>query len=140
MSPRRRRLTPDELVAAARTTVAECAMPAFLVGADSRIMAWNGAASEFFGIPAWNASALSCALVVHGCLRDGKPVCTPGCWLLNGKKAGPVPEAMEMVIRTGRPPSGQRLARVIHTRITHPRAGQLGLLHTMIPIADEFGS
>ncbi|TMC08428.1 MAG: hypothetical protein E6J29_14775 [Chloroflexi bacterium] len=126
MSPRRRRLTPDELVAAARTTVAECAMPAFLVGADSRIMAWNGAALEFFGIPAWNASALSCALVVHGCLRDGKPVFTPGCWLLN--------------IRTGRPPSGQRLARVIHTRITHPRAGQLGLLHTMIPIADEFGS
>jgi len=50
---------------AARSIILESAGPAYLVDAEGFIRAWNTAASAFFGIPAWLASAQPCHHVLR---------------------------------------------------------------------------
>ena len=121
------------MLSTAAGIVGDCAEPAFLVGMDGTILAWNSAASEFFGIAAWHAAGRNCALVVRGCSLDGTAACQPNCTVLVALAQGIAAEAMEMVARTGDLPAGRRPALVHHLPITHPDAGPLGVLHVLAP-------
>jgi len=129
-----RELSPEDLLAVAAGMIRDTSTPAFLVDTDGTIRAWNTAACEFFGIPAWQATAHSCSLVVRGCQDGGEPLCTRKCSQLQAFRRGQAMESMEMVVRTGRLPSSRRSAIVHHLPLTHPDAGPVAVLHLLFPV------
>jgi hypothetical protein len=127
----RGRAQADDLIQLAVGIVGDCPEAAFLVATDGTILAWNSRATEVLGIPAWEASARSCAKVVCGHSADGAPICTAGCPLLTGAVA--VPQALAMRVRSGGPGSS-RAVHVQHLPIKDPRLGTtLAMLHLIDP-------
>jgi hypothetical protein len=125
------RLRPDDYLQVAKGIVGDCSDAAFLADGQGTIVAWNTAASELFGIVAWDASARNCAAVVQGCSPAGVPICQARCPLL--RDAGRVPRSMGM-----RVPSGSlgrsRPVNVQHLPIRDPRLGTtIAVLHLVEP-------
>jgi hypothetical protein len=122
-------LRPDDGMQAAIGMVGDCPDAAFLVDRDGTIIAWNTAASELFGRPAWEASAHTCAAIVKGCSPAGSPLCRAGCPLLTDK--GPAPRSAVMRIRNGGLGPG-RSVQVHHLPIRDPRLGTtIAMLHVI---------
>jgi hypothetical protein len=101
----------DDAFRQARSRVVESSAPAFMVDTEGIIVAWNTAATGFFGIPAWAASAHLCADIVRG---SG---CSEGCPFLRSVAPSEV-EVAEFDI-PGVPP-----ASVLHEPVCNA-AGQL---------------
>ena len=125
------RLRPDAILALAIGIVGDCSDAAYLVDGRGTIVAWNAAASELFGIAAWDASARNCAAVVQGCSRAGTPICRAGCPFLD--ESAPAPPSMEMRI-----PSGSlgrsRPVTIQHLPIRDPALGsKIAILHLVEP-------
>jgi hypothetical protein len=120
-------LRPDDRMRVAIGIVGDCSDAAFLVAGEGTIVAWNTAASELFGIAAWDASARSCAVVVNGCSASGEAICRTGCPLLKG--ATPAPASTAMRIRRGRL-GPERSIHVHHLPIKDPERGTtIAMLH-----------
>jgi PAS domain-containing protein len=124
-------MEPDEVLSVAVAIVDDSSDPAFLVSMDGKILAWNRAACEFFGIPVWQASAQNCAAVVGGHAEDGEALCVRDCSIREQLRQGVSAKEMDMVALTGARPSTTRRARVHHLPVTHPDAGPLGILHLL---------
>ena len=125
------RLRPDAILGLAIGIVGDCSDAAYLVDGRGTIVAWNTAASELFGIAAWDASARSCAAVVQGCSPAGTPICRAGCPFL--KESQPAPPSVEMRI-----PSGglgrSRLVNIQHLPIRDPVSSTtIAVLHVVEP-------
>jgi PAS domain-containing protein len=121
------RLLPDDRLQAAIDIVGDCPDAAFLVARGGTIVAWNRAASELFGIPAWDASARNCAAVVQGCSPAGEPVCRAGCPLLTD--VARAPRSVAMRVRCGGLGAG-RTVSVHHLPVRDARLGTtIAVLH-----------
>ncbi len=126
-------MEPDDLLRIAAGIVDDCSDPAFLVSMEGRILAWNGAACEFFGVTSWGASRRNCATLVRGHTPQGDPVCIHNCPIRQQLRRGLSPRQLEMVALLGPPPSTARSTRVHHLPVTHPDAGPVGILHILGP-------
>ena len=107
----------------ARSLVGESASPAFLVDAEGRIRAWNPAATGFFGIPAWMASAHRCAEVVRGL------GCVEACPLTQARVA-PTEAVTRFDLR------GVPGASVRHLPVHDPGGRLLGMVHLLSPVGE----
>lgn len=120
-------LRPDDLIQVAIGIVGDCPDAAFLVAGEGTIIAWNTAASELFGIAAWDASARNCAVVVQGCSVSGETICRAGCPLLIGSTCAP--RAVAMRIPSGRI-APRRTVQVHHLPIKdQERDTTIAMLH-----------
>jgi PAS domain-containing protein len=127
----RARLRPDDRLEVAIGIVGDCPDAAFLVARQGTILAWNAAASELFGIPAWDASARNCAVVVQGCSPALVPICRAGCPLLTDTE--PVPRSAAMRVRCGSLARGRPVS-MQHLPIRDPLLGTtIAVLHLVEP-------
>lgn len=127
----RDRLRPDDRLQVAIDIVGDCSDAAFLVDRQGTIVAWNAAASELFGIAAWDASARSCAAVVQGCSPSAEPICRAGCHLL--RDAGAASRSTEMRVTCGSL-GRSRPVNVQHLPIRDPGLGTtIAVLHLVEP-------
>jgi PAS domain-containing protein len=96
--------------------------PAFVVDLEGRIVYWNGAADDFFGIPASEALGRPCAMVVRGLSAVGEIQCTRNCPLLARASQDDSYSVAEMQV-----PSMPRPARWSRKRVHHlPLEGDSG--------------
>ena len=129
----RTRVPVEYLFKAAAHFVGECPDAAFLAARDGTVLAWNSAATDLFGVPAWVASAQNCANVVRGRSADGAPLCSTHCPLLAGL-AEPVPGPVPIWVACGSRGSG-RAVNVQHVPIKDPRRGTtIAMVHLVDPV------
>ncbi len=137
MSGQAATVQPDDVMAVAAGIVGDSADPAFLVSMDGKIVAWNTAACEFFGVAAWQVKDRNCAAVVRGHSPDGEVLCVENCPMLMQLRRGERPEHANMLALVGGRPSTLRGAHVHHLPVTHPDVGPLGMLHVLHHPADS---
>jgi PAS domain-containing protein len=105
--------------------------PAFIVGLNGLISAWNRAAEEFFGIAAGDALGQPCPLVVRGLGTDGLPICSTTCAALRKARLGQSPLAVDMTVKAAGRPSRRAPVRVHHLAVKDSVGNPSGMLHLM---------
>ena len=119
-------------VDSARSMVTGAADPAFLVDMDGKILAWNSAATELFGVAAWQASSHSCFKLMCSLRCDGEPACRADCPVLARIAVGSVPAATEVNLE---PTSAPLL--VHHLAIWDERNRPVAVLHLIGRVGGE---
>ncbi len=108
------------------------------VDADYRIVAWNTAAEQLFGVSASEAIGKPCYEIVSGKDTQGQPICQRGCHPMRLASRGQPVSAMPMD-RTG--PAGEPQALLCETftlpSYKSPRVGGPVLFHTFWPNRDR---
>jgi PAS domain-containing protein len=120
-------------------TIWESPDPAFIVGPDGRISAWNRAAELFFGVAAGEALGQPCAQVVRGFGLDGLPACSPYCPALRKARLGASPPAEEMTVKAAGMPSRRPKVWVHHLAVADSIGNPSGVLHLLSEINAEGG-
>jgi PAS fold len=115
-------------------TIWESPDPAFIVGLNGLISAWNRAAEDFFGIAAGDALGQPCPLVVRGFGTDGLPMCCATCPALRKARLGHSPAAMDMTVKSAGRPSNRPLVRIHHLAVKDSVGNPSGMLHLISPL------
>jgi DNA-binding CsgD family transcriptional regulator len=122
--------------AAVAAQVGELSQPAFAVSLDGEVVHWNRSASVLFGIPATQAAARPCWLMVGGRSYTGARLCTPDCPVLAAGAAGAaVPPPLEMLVATRQ--GRRRSVRVHHLVLKDPAGAPRVLLHLVDDVGER---
>ena len=113
--------------------------PAFVVDLEGKIVFWNAAADDLFGVPASEALGRPCAMVVRGLSRVGEIQCTRTCPLLARASQDDSYSVAEMrVPRMPRPARWSR--RRVHHLPLEDDSGEAGyVLHVVTDVPGDGG-
>lgn len=98
----------------------------FVIDLDQRITGWDATAEALLAVPAWRAIGERCYQLVAGADASGRPVCRPGCAVIEAIRQGRIAGAAPLVVH-GRGGRQQRLICAL-TALPNPPGGALGRL------------
>ena len=108
----------------ARSMVSGAGDPAFLVDMEGKLLAWNSAATDLFGVAPWQASSHPCSEAMRNLRRQGEAACSADCPILAGLVHGSIPAAIDVILQ----PTGLPLS-IHHVAVWNERNRPVAVLH-----------
>lgn len=109
--------------------------PAFVIGLDGIVVAWNAAAEVLFGRKKKDAIGQRCPSLVMGRRPGGAFVCTPDCPYIQGFGLLNRETSTELMVRTAAVGLRRRVIR-LHIPLCDAIGVPSWLLHVFVPMED----